>query len=137
VEARSENWRNRRRSRRLPAKEDRVTNRGRVVFAVSLQDPTFVVRPGLKEPSRRERPERAGTRRVGRVTRTNFDPITLIIKLRNILEGCKKRGRKIERRRGLDVRAAPRKTKIVENELNCFRSRSADRSARALCKGAV
>src|SRR5208282_5596922 len=46
-------------------------------------------------------------------------------------------GGKIEGRRGLNVRAAPKKNKVAESGLNRFRCWSADRSVRALCKGVV
>jgi hypothetical protein len=56
------------------------------------------VRPGLKEPSRRENPGRAETRGVERVTGINFDPIVLIIKLRNILGWKSGKGKQKNRR---------------------------------------
>jgi hypothetical protein len=48
-----------------------------------------------------------------------------------------KGGRKIERQRGLNVRAASRKIRIDESGLNCFRRGSADGSVRALGKRVV
>src|ERR1700722_20450841 len=48
-----------------------------------------------------------------------------------------KEGGKIERRRRLHVRAAPRKTRIEENGLDCFRRGSPDGSVRALGKRVV
>jgi hypothetical protein len=76
---------------------------------VPLRSPTFLAGSRLKETCRGEKAARAGTRGVERVAGNKINPVVLIVKLRNILkrkeEGCGK----IEGRRGLNVRAAPRK----------------------------
>jgi hypothetical protein len=98
AEARSECWRNRHRNRSIRVERDRARNPERIVLAVPFKNPTFVVRPGLKEPSRQERPGKTGARRVERVTGTNFNPIMLIVKLRNILGWKNGKGKQKNRR---------------------------------------
>jgi len=50
------------------------------------------VRAGLKEPGRRKNPGRARTRGIERVTGSNFNPIRIIVKLRNILKKRRRKG---------------------------------------------
>ena len=105
VEAASERWRNRRRSRQMRVEKDRITNPGRIVWAVPLRSPTFLAGSRLKETCRGEKAARAGTRGVERVTENNFNPIVLIVKLRNI----RVRGRKRRKNRRAARTECPRR----------------------------
>jgi hypothetical protein len=62
-----------------------------------LRSPTFLAGSGLKETCRGGKAARAGTRGVERVTGTHFNPITLIVKLRNIISGKQE---KLEKSKG-------------------------------------
>jgi hypothetical protein len=52
---------------------------------VPSKNPTFVARRRLKKPCPQINPERGATHEVERVTGTSFNPIKIIVKLRNIL----------------------------------------------------
>jgi hypothetical protein len=93
----------------MRVEKDRITNPGRIVWAVPLRSPTFLAGSRLKETCRGEKAARAGTRGVERVTGNKLNPTMLIVKLRSILRHEEERGGKIEGRRRLNVRAAPRK----------------------------
>ena len=82
-----------------------------------IQEPHVIARPGLKEPGRRENPGRAGTRGVARVTGTNFNPIMLIVKLRNIFERREKWKQK-KSKGGEDWMSAPPRGKVKWLKVN-------------------
>jgi hypothetical protein len=75
-----------------------------------LRSPTFLAGSRLKETCRGEKAARAGPRGVERVTGNNFNPIVLIVKLRNILKGRKEETEKSKG--GEDSKSAPPLRKI-------------------------
>ncbi len=83
--AEAEDSRNHRRSQNQREEEKLATKPGRIVSAVPLKCPTFLAGPRLKETCRREKAARAGARGFERVTGPYFNPIRIIVKLRNIL----------------------------------------------------
>ena len=80
---------------------------------------------------------RAGTRRLERVTRSNYKAVSLIVKLRNIVKEEEEAGEKSKG--GEDERSAPplRKIRTDGSESNGFRCRRAHRSGRAFCESVV
>src|SRR5580698_11004564 len=80
-----------------PAIAGRVSHPGRIVWAVPFEGPTFLAGPRLKETCRREKAARAGARGSERVTASHFNPIRIIVKLRNTFKKRERRGRKNRR----------------------------------------
>jgi hypothetical protein len=64
---------------------------------VPLENPTFLAGPRLKETCCGEKAARAGARGFERVTAPYFNPIRIIVKLRNIL---RKREKEAEKSKG-------------------------------------
>jgi hypothetical protein len=116
MEEESQRWRDRLRNRSPRVKEDRARNPERIVLAVPFMNPTFMVRPGLKEPSRLENPGRAGTHGIDKVTGIHFNPTLVIIELKNVL-GDGTAGTE-KSKGGEDWMSAPPRGKLKELRVN-------------------
>jgi hypothetical protein len=80
-----------------------------------LKNPTFIVRPRLKERCRRLSAARAGRRAVERVTANHFSPKKIIVNIRNILG---EKAAKEKSKGGEDWMSAPPLRKIEPMAMN-------------------
>lgn len=104
---------NHRRNPKEPTTAPRLPHPGRIALAVPWKCPTFLAGPRLREPCRREKAARAGARGFERVTGPYFNPIRIIVKLRNISKERNEKAGKIEGRRGLKPAPPGRKLNDV------------------------